>query len=120
MGRAEMDLGKHSDFHEQSQAVMNEVQECARACVPAGWMSATLELKVTGHPSFGPLAIHHRLTNPENGDEVDDFTEDLFNSTSKLHPVFREFGENWIQCVVSMKLNETGQLVRSTMHYKYL
>ena len=114
-----MDLGKHSDFHERSQAVMNEVQECARACVPAGWMSATLELKVTGHPSFGPLAIHHRLTNPSTGDEVDDFTEDLFNSTSKLHSVFRDFGENWSHCTVSMSFNETGMLLGSETNYKY-
>jgi hypothetical protein len=115
-----MDAGKHSDFHERSQAVMDEVQECARACVPTGWMSATLELKVSGHPSFGPLAIHHRLTNPETGAEVDDFTEDLFSSTSKLHPVFRHFGENWSQCVVWMKLNETGQIVSSKRSYRYV
>jgi len=93
---------------------MNEIQECARACVPAGWMSATLELKGTG-----PLAMHHRLTNPETGDEVVDFTEDLFNSTGKLHSLSRELGENWNQCVVTMNFDENGKIYRSTLRYNY-
>jgi hypothetical protein len=96
---------------------MNEVQECARACVPAGWMSATLEIKVTGHPGFGSPEIHHRLTNPESGDEVIDFTEDLFNSTSKLYGAFRDSGDNWNECVVTMRFDENGKIYRTTIRY---
>ena len=109
--------GNRLSFYERSNSVMNEVQECARACVPAGWMSATLEIKVTGHPGLGSPEIHHRLTNPESGDEVIDFTEDLFNSTSKLYSAFRDSGDNWNECVVTMKFDENGKIYKTTIRY---
>lgn len=114
-----MEPSNDLSFHECSHFVMNEVLDCVSACVPAGWMSATLELKVTGCPGFGPPGIQHRLTNPENGEEVVDFTGDLFTSTSKLHSVCREFGENWNQCLVTMKLDGTGTIYRATIRYNY-
>ena len=57
MGRAEMDLGKHSDFHEQSQAAKQQVFDNARACIPAGWIrnregSTSRDARVSAHPGF--------------------------------------------------------------------
>jgi hypothetical protein len=114
-----MDLGKHSDFHEQSQAAKNLVFDCARACIPANWMFAQLELKVTGHPGFGPLAIHHRLTNPSTGEEADDFTKELFDSTSRFHSIFAQHGQNWVRCIIAMEFDGNGQIVRSKTNYNY-
>jgi hypothetical protein len=117
IGVPTMGPGNQFEFHEQSQAAKQQVFDNALACIPAGWMAATLELKVTGLPGFGPLAIHHRLTNPESGDEVIDFTEDLFNSTSKLCGAFRDSGENWNECVVTMKFDENGKIYKTTIRY---
>jgi hypothetical protein len=120
MGAPTMGAGNQFEFHEQSQAAKQQVFDSARACIPAGWMAATLELKVTGLLGFGPLAIHHRLTNPENGDEADDFTSELFDSTSKLHSIFTDHGQRWTGCVISMELDGTGQIIRSKTTYEQL
>jgi hypothetical protein len=114
-----MGPGNQFEFHEQSQAAKNLVFDCARACIPAGWMFAQLELKVTGHPGFGPLAIHHRLTNPSTGEEADDFTKELFDSTSRFHSIFAEHGQNWVGCIIAMEFDGDGQIVRSKTSYNY-
>jgi hypothetical protein len=80
-------------------------------------MSATLEIKVTERPGLGSPEIHHRLTNPENGDEVLVFTEDLYNSTNKLYGAFRDSGDNWNECVVTMKFDGNGKIYKTTIRY---
>ncbi len=114
-----MGPGNQFEFHEQSQAAKAQVFDNARTCIPAGWMAATLELKVTGIPGFGPLAIHHRLTNPENGDEADDFTRELFDSTSRFHSIFAEHGQNWVGCIIAMEFDGDGQIASSETSYEY-
>jgi hypothetical protein len=114
-----MGPGNHFEFHEQSQAAKQQVFDNARTCIPAGWMAATLELKVTGIRGFGPLVIHHRLTNPATGEEAGDFTRELFDSTSNLHPIFSDHAQEWTGCVISMELDGTGQIIRSKTSYEY-
>jgi hypothetical protein len=114
-----MGPGNQFEFHEQSQAAKAQVFDSVSGCIPAGWMAATLELKVTGLPGFGPLAIHHRLTNPATGEEADDFTRELFDSTSKLHSIFSDHAQRWTGCVISMELDGNGQIIRSKTAYEY-
>lgn len=114
-----MGPGNHFEFHEQSQAAKQQVFDSVSGCIPAGWTTATMELKVTGFPGFGPLAIHHRLTNQATGEEADEFTRELFDSTSSLHSIFSDHGQRWTGCVISMELDATGKIVSSKTTYEY-
>ena len=112
-----VDSAEDSEFEKREEEWMGRLLYQCRQVIPGSWREAVLELEGRYSGETGKRSVSHRLRNPLTGEQITEFTQQLFMVSNMVHALHIMAGNEWERCVVEMGFDEDGEMDRCEARY---